>query len=537
VRAVKGIKADILCLIMVMAFLAGLCSSFVPAYAAGPVVAVANTATGSNVTLAGLNDKFSISISIDNGPSNLGGYEYRLVWNASILNCTSYTNTPPQEWGDNVFKGRDELNRTNPDGTQSYWTVITATLFGVSVAPNHVVNTFNFTVVGTGETTIEIGNPILGDQYGNSVPCIAVSGIFKTLVKNASVVDVRPWSNKILQNASTNVNVTVLNEGNTPASFSVFTYYNSSNGYVGLIGQQDVTDLSGNAYQNLTFHWNTNGIALGVYVIFANVTGGKGHTEFIGGTIEVQNQINNDIALIELTSNATGLVEPETAALTIGVQNQGNVNEYNCTLRLYDNGSLTEGYQTTISEILPGEVSNHLYVWNTVNRTGNSFFVANISLNTGETDSNPANNQRNLTLTVSESPPEARFTVSPDKPSALQDVTFDASSSTDPLGTIANYTWDFGDLTYFEYGVVVKHVYTAPGNYSVRLTIRDTKGLGYDVNRPVTSTCLAQKNITVGRAAPPVISDTMLSYVAIAIIIVEIVGLMVVVRRRLKISS
>lgn len=152
-----------------------------PIYAAATTVAVTNALTGSNTTIASLHDTFSVNVSLENVPQELEGYEFTLVWNASILNCTNYTVTPPREWGNNTFISRDQLNRTNPDGTQSYYTVVETTFFGVNVGPNHVVNTLNFTVIGTGETALALGDVMLADPYGH-IPVTVVSGLFKTLV-------------------------------------------------------------------------------------------------------------------------------------------------------------------------------------------------------------------------------------------------------------------------------------------------------------------------------------------------------------------
>lgn len=149
---------------------------------AAPTVVVTNTLTGNTTTIASLHNTFSINVELRNVPKDLAGYQFTLVWNASILNCTGYSITPPQEWGNNIFISHDQLNRTNPDGTQSYYTAVAAILFGVSVGPHHVVNTFNFTVIGTGETTLALGNVMLPIYVGPPISVTAVSGLFQTPV-------------------------------------------------------------------------------------------------------------------------------------------------------------------------------------------------------------------------------------------------------------------------------------------------------------------------------------------------------------------
>jgi len=55
-------------------------------------------------------------------------------------------------------------------------------------------------------------------------------------------------------------------------------------------------------------------------------------------------------------------------------------------------------------------------------------------------------------------------------------VYFNASASYDPEdGNIVSYVWDFGDGIH-DSGVYVQHSYTAPGNYTTTLTVRDVAG-------------------------------------------------------------
>jgi PKD repeat protein len=55
------------------------------------------------------------------------------------------------------------------------------------------------------------------------------------------------------------------------------------------------------------------------------------------------------------------------------------------------------------------------------------------------------------------------------------DCTFDASTSSDPDGTIVTYAWDFGDGSPVDdtSGVMAIHTYAAPGSYDVQLTVTD----------------------------------------------------------------
>lgn len=72
-------------------------------------------------------------------------------------------------------------------------------------------------------------------------------------------------------------------------------------------------------------------------------------------------------------------------------------------------------------------------------------------------------------------PPIASFAYSPENPAVNQTITFNASSSYDPDGTVVSYNWSYGD-GYFGAGEVTTHSYSLPANYTVTLTITDDDG-------------------------------------------------------------
>lgn len=78
--------------------------------------------------------------------------------------------------------------------------------------------------------------------------------------------------------------------------------------------------------------------------------------------------------------------------------------------------------------------------------------------------------------------PIATFGVSPREPKAGDQITFDASGSTDPDGQIANYRWDLGDGTVLEGPdkVTVTHAYEKQGTYRVTLVVVDNEGAPSD---------------------------------------------------------
>ncbi|HDN51196.1 MAG TPA: PKD domain-containing protein, partial [Thermoplasmatales archaeon] len=92
-------------------------------------------------------------------------------------------------------------------------------------------------------------------------------------------------------------------------------------------------------------------------------------------------------------------------------------------------------------------------------------------------DTNNNSIKSSMQLFVVAYKPQANFSYSPPDPTDLDTITFDASASTDPDGTIENYTWDLGGGT-VKYGKIVTHKYTenSPPIYTVTLTVYDDDG-------------------------------------------------------------
>jgi PKD repeat protein len=65
------------------------------------------------------------------------------------------------------------------------------------------------------------------------------------------------------------------------------------------------------------------------------------------------------------------------------------------------------------------------------------------------------------------------------------DVDFDGSASSDPDGTVASYSWNFGDGTPAGSGPTPSHEYAAEGTYDVKLTVTDNGGRSESKTIPV----------------------------------------------------
>jgi PKD repeat protein len=88
--------------------------------------------------------------------------------------------------------------------------------------------------------------------------------------------------------------------------------------------------------------------------------------------------------------------------------------------------------------------------------------------------------QQSITLFVLPSgtanvPPNAVMSANPASGTAPLTVTFNASGSSDPDGSISSYSWSFGDGGTAT-GLSASHTYSAAGTYSARLTVTDNRG-------------------------------------------------------------
>jgi len=93
---------------------------------------------------------------------------------------------------------------------------------------------------------------------------------------------------------------------------------------------------------------------------------------------------------------------------------------------------------------------------------------------------------------VASAPPVASFTYSPKTPVVNQTVTFDATSSYDPDGSILSYEWKLGDGSTAS-GQIVSHSYQSPRGYRITLTVTDEKGLTSTVTKSIKVTESTEK--------------------------------------------
>ena len=112
----------------------------------------------------------------------------------------------------------------------------------------------------------------------------------------------------------------------------------------------------------------------------------------------------------------------------------------------------------------------------------------NVTLNVTDNDSLNGTAYRDVVVRPAPpgpQPPAAEFMASPSPTNPGSPVTFNASASVDPDGTIVSYAWEFGDSTTGT-GVLITHAYANPGVFTVNLTVVDNQTLSSKATHQVT---------------------------------------------------
>jgi PKD repeat protein len=171
-----------------------------------------------------------------------------------------------------------------------------------------------------------------------------------------------------------------------------------------------------------------------------------------------------------VNANPTASFTTTTNELTVGVDGSASADSDGSIASYAWNWGDGTPVQTTT-----GPTTTHTYA-----SGGSRTITLTVTDDDGGTDSTT----RTVSPAAPNQPPTAEFTATPNG----LEVAFSGAASAEPNGTIANYSWNFGDDTPVLSGsdAAVTHTYAAAGTYAVTLTVTDDDGESDDVAHDVT---------------------------------------------------
>jgi len=172
-----------------------------------------------------------------------------------------------------------------------------------------------------------------------------------------------------------------------------------------------------------------------------------------------------DLLIDSLVYSPSSPTVGDTLTFTVVVRNAGNASAGAFAVEFRDGG--------VVRKNVPGLAPGNSY---TLNFTGtltvaSMTFTAVVDPDDLVSERDETNNVRSVTVSGAY-PALMADAGGPYSGTVGEPITFDGRGSSDD---IVSYTWDFGDGTTGA-GAVVQHVYSAPGTYTVRLTVRDRYG-------------------------------------------------------------
>ena len=184
---------------------------------------------------------------------------------------------------------------------------------------------------------------------------------------------------------------------------------------------------------------------------------------------------DNDNALSSVASVRVVINDPPVAAFTFSPSNPKPGQSVNFTDTSVDDGNLTWSWNLGDGSSTTDRNPVHSYA-----AAGSYTVQLTVTDDRHDTDAV----QHTVTVVApGQEPPVANFTVSPTNPRTGTSTTF-TSTATDPDGSVVAWAWEFGDNATGN-GSVATHTYTAAGNFTVNLTVRDDAGLNATVARVV----------------------------------------------------
>jgi hypothetical protein len=370
-----GLREFMIFFCLALCFFPTLMTTFVFDCYAQPSSATVAVSPASITASVGQN--MSIDVNISN-VSDLYGWEFKLGWNASLLDLVSVDEGPFLKSGGVTFF----TYYVNETGEH---VVVDCTLQGdiPGVSGNGTLATATFLVESVGECPLQLYDVSLLSSSEMPIDCNAESGYgYFTVGHDVAVTSVSASPAIVVIGDIVRVNVTVQDQGGFAEVFNVTACANSQ-----IIGIQAIS-LNEGSSATLTFVWNTTGVQKGDYEV-------SGSASVVPGEVNTTNNImidsdnvtllyrGHDVAVIRVESSKTVVGQGFCMSVTATVKNYGVFNEtFNTTA--YAN---TTAIQTQLISLPSANSTTIIFTWNTTGFAfGNYTISAHAWIVPGETD-------------------------------------------------------------------------------------------------------------------------------------------------------
>jgi hypothetical protein len=257
--------------------------------------------------------QFTVAIKIVD-VTNLYGFDIRLRWNTTFLSYVShFVHVPKDNYTDGVLWNpiippwEDQVNAT----TGTYWVACASRYPAPSFNGTGTVFNMTFAVVHhpvqpqpDANITLQLYSTDLSNNVGAPIPHSTQDGtvILYALSggsHDVAVTNLTSAKKVIGQGYNGNLTVTVQNQGNSPETFNVTVYANTTS-----VASQNVTLSSGNSTA-INFTWDTSGFVKGNYTIKAVAAPVPGETD------TADNNCTDGLVVVAMVGdvNADGKVE------------------------------------------------------------------------------------------------------------------------------------------------------------------------------------------------------------------------------------
>ena len=208
-----------------------------------------------------------------------------------------------------------------------------------------------------------------------------------------------------------------------------------------------------------------------------------GHSYSARGTYNVVLTVTNALGQVDTSTEAVRVDDPPTAAFSPSttVAEPGSTVSFDGIASAPGAGGTITDYSWNFGDGITLDTGLTPSVGHVYSAPG----VYTVKLTT--TDDLGVADKVSEVITVDE--PTAAFTTSPVSPAPGAAVSFDATGSSDPAGTITDYSWNFGDGSGIEddgSNATTSHTYPARGHYNVTLSVINDLGQTVTSSETVT---------------------------------------------------